>query len=112
MSAFALDVVVKTTLVLLLGWAIARSLGGASAAVRHFVWAVALSVSVLLPVVAAFVPAWNIAILPARWVVAPVTEVSPALAVDTAGSAVASADDSPLAPEQHAPVAGRGIPAL
>lgn len=58
------DALVKATLVLAAAWLAAGLLRAASAAHRHRLWCVALAGLLLLPVLSASLPAWQLAILP------------------------------------------------
>src|SRR5262245_995207 len=73
-------VVLKSSLVLMIGWGITRALGRAPAACRHLIWLMAIVGALFAPVVDRFAPI-NVTVLPA-----PID--SPALA---------SLDSSPIA---------------
>jgi beta-lactamase regulating signal transducer with metallopeptidase domain len=60
------DVLLKVTLVLGTAFLATRVLTRGSAAARHQIWAVALVASLMMPVLAAIAPQWQIAVLPAR----------------------------------------------
>ena len=57
---------VRGTLLLVIALAVVRLLAGASASVRHLVWASALSGLLILPVVSVLVPAIEVRVLPAE----------------------------------------------
>ncbi len=59
------DVILKVTVVLAIAPLAARVLSRGSAAARHQIWAVALAASLLMPVLAAVAPQWQIEVLPA-----------------------------------------------
>ena len=54
------DVILKVTVVLAIAPLAARVLSRGSAAARHQIWAVALAASLLMPVLAAVAPQWQI----------------------------------------------------
>jgi hypothetical protein len=60
-----IDVILKVTVVLALAPIAARALSRGSAAARHQIWVVALAASLLMPVLAAVAPQWQIEVLPA-----------------------------------------------
>lgn len=61
------DVVVRSTLVLLLALAATTLMRHASAAARHTVWVCAVLVALLIPVLGRVTPRWETHILPASW---------------------------------------------
>lgn len=63
-EAFFLDVALKGTLVLLVGFAVALGLARAPAAARHLVWCLTFAGLLLLPVVALWAPALALPVLP------------------------------------------------
>ncbi|MFB3112966.1 MAG: M56 family metallopeptidase, partial [Gemmatimonadales bacterium] len=71
------DVAIKSVLVLGVTAAVAFGLRGASAALRHQVWAVALGGLLMLPVLSIVLPHWQLAFLPAFDTVSPVPPVVP-----------------------------------
>ncbi len=71
------DVAIKSVLVLGVTAAVAFGLRGASAALRHQVWAVALGGLLMLPVLSIVLPHWQLAFLPAFDTVIPVPQVVP-----------------------------------
>ena len=73
------DVLLKVTLVLGTAFVATRLLTRGSAAMRHQIWAVALVASLMMPVLAAVAPRWQIAVLPAP--TATLTPVRPAAAL-------------------------------
>jgi beta-lactamase regulating signal transducer with metallopeptidase domain len=75
------DVLLKVTLVLGIAWVLSRALARGSAAARHQVWAVALASSLAMPFLAAVLPQWTIAVLPA-----PATQAMPAESLPAASS--------------------------
>src|SRR5882672_4583620 len=67
-AAILVEVVAKTSVVLLVAWAVTWAMARrGSAAARHFVWAVALAATVAVPAVVRFGPAWHVAGLPDTW---------------------------------------------
>src|SRR6185503_11712315 len=60
-----IDVILKVTVVLALAPVAARALSRGSAAARHQIWVVALAASLLMPVLAAVAPQWQLEVLPA-----------------------------------------------
>jgi hypothetical protein len=64
-AAVLLEIVVKTSIVLLLAWAATRVMARRSAAgARHLVWAAALTTALFVPALVLFGPAWHVAGLP------------------------------------------------
>ena len=53
------EIALKSTLLLLAAWLVTCVLARSSAAVRHFVWTVALLGVLLLPFLVVFGPAWS-----------------------------------------------------
>ena len=97
-GAFALLVVLKATLVLLLALAADRLLARASAASRHLVWAAAFGALLALPALQALTPPVDIAVIPAR-------------AEDSGGAGLSAAHDESgqgAAAEVLAAAGGRG----
>ena len=60
-----IDVILKVTVVLAVAPLAARVLSRGSAAARHQIWVVALAASLLMPLLAAVAPQWQIEVLPA-----------------------------------------------
>ena len=63
--AVLLDVMLKATVILGIAAAITLGMRGASAALRHKVWGVALGSLLLLPVLSLVMPQWNASFMPA-----------------------------------------------
>ena len=59
-----LDVAVKSVVILGVAAAVSLGLRGASAAVRHHVWAVALGGLLVLPLLSIVLPQWQVSFLP------------------------------------------------
>ncbi|MEX2137749.1 MAG: M56 family metallopeptidase [Pirellulales bacterium] len=68
----ALEIVVKSTLLLLLGAGVAMLLCRSSAAVRHRVWALSFAGLLLLPAVQLLMPDLSWRIIPHHWLTAPI----------------------------------------
>ncbi|HET7458001.1 MAG TPA: hypothetical protein VFJ74_10115, partial [Gemmatimonadaceae bacterium] len=93
------DAAIKGTLLLAAAALLASAMRRSSAALRHFVWSVAVAGVVLLPVLSRVLPAWDAPVIPAI-----------ALASRSVGAAVGGAVDrsaalspaSPVAPAQDA----------
>ncbi|HEY7471607.1 MAG TPA: M56 family metallopeptidase [Gemmatimonadota bacterium] len=66
MGSLLLDVMIKGTLALLATGAVVAALRGASAATRHAVWTMGMAGALALPGLSRFLPAWDVALLPAR----------------------------------------------
>jgi beta-lactamase regulating signal transducer with metallopeptidase domain len=98
-----IDVAVKSLVILGVAAAVTFGLRGASAAVRHHLWAVALGALLLLPVLSIVLPQWQVAFLPAF------EGVGPAAAVDVAPPAVMVPPAAPAAEVRPAPPA-RAVP--
>ena len=91
MSTGLLEIAWKGTAILLIAAAIVWALRRASAAARHFVWAIAMALALAVPLAIPFGPQWHVEVLPAGWdavpparVVAPIAPTaSPAAALVT-----------------------------
>lgn len=59
-----LDLTIKSVIVLLAAWLLVSLLRGASAAIRHWVWNVAVVSLLVLPMLSLVLPEWRIEILP------------------------------------------------
>jgi bla regulator protein blaR1 len=57
-----LETVVKATCVLAVAWAVNMARRRASAASRHFVWTLAVAALLVLPVLSAALPRWDVEI--------------------------------------------------
>lgn len=66
MEPVLLDMALKGALVLILTVGVAAGARSASAAARHLVWSIGLAAVVALPLLQWLLPAWDLAILPAR----------------------------------------------
>jgi len=99
------EIAAKATLILLLTALVAALLWRASAAVRHLVWCVGVAGVLVLPLLSAFVPAWELPLLPASSAAAP-----PALLRAPENAATAAALPSPVLaqPEAVAPAVADG----
>ncbi len=91
-TALLLAVAVKGSVLFLLAFLVAGLLRRASAATRHAVWAAALAAALVLPVLFAVLPGWQVPVLPGEAV----------------GSAVPAAPRPPVVPQ--APAAPRPAP--
>jgi beta-lactamase regulating signal transducer with metallopeptidase domain len=72
--ALLVQVIVKVSLVLLTAWGLTRLMSRASAAARHLVWTTAVVTALVLPVVQAIGPSWDLPLLP----VSPMENLTPA----------------------------------
>src|SRR5262249_39871114 len=67
--AFLMEVAAKSSVLLLLAWALTRALATrTSAAVRHLVWVVALAGTLAMPAAVRVGSIWPVSQVPARWV--------------------------------------------
>jgi beta-lactamase regulating signal transducer with metallopeptidase domain len=102
-AAILVEVVAKTSVVLLLAWGVTWAMARrGSAAARHFVWAVALAATVAVPGVVRFGPAWHVAGLPGTWM-SPVDAVSNLSAAGTGARADGDVWPAIASPGSHAP---------
>src|SRR5688572_11714810 len=72
--ALLIQVIVKVSLVLLAAWGLTRLMSHSSAAARHLVWTTAVVTALVLPIVQAIGPSWDLPLLP----VSPMESVTPA----------------------------------
>ncbi|HKP74575.1 MAG TPA: M56 family metallopeptidase, partial [Longimicrobiaceae bacterium] len=112
LAATAITLLLKATLVVAVAGLVAAALRRrASAATRHLVWLIAIVALLALPLLAAVLPAWRVATVPASVAppAAPAPAVSaPAYSADGPAAAVpASSADRQAAPE---PAAGSALP--
>jgi beta-lactamase regulating signal transducer with metallopeptidase domain len=87
-------VVVKATLVLMLGTVCALGARAASAATRHLIWTLTLAGALVVPIASAVVPAWRVPV--AHWAITTLqprvpADVSPAIAGPTSNIVLARA---------------------
>ena len=102
MSALLLQVAIKASVVFTLAWIAALMMRRQSAAARHLVWTLGISAALLLPVLAAATPAWDIS-LPGNTVV--ITVPGPAAMPLTSGFEGAANGWPAPVPQAHAPTA-------
>jgi beta-lactamase regulating signal transducer with metallopeptidase domain len=65
MPGFLIHTSAKATVVLLVAWLLTRAMARCSAAARHLVWTLALIAALVLPLVQAVAPRWNVPLLAA-----------------------------------------------
>jgi beta-lactamase regulating signal transducer with metallopeptidase domain len=101
------DVAVKSIVILGVAAAVTLGLRGASAALRHHVWAVALGGLLLLPLLSIVLPQWQVSLLPSlergAQVRAPVPDIAPPAAIAVSAprpDAVRPAPPVPAAPRR------------
>lgn len=85
---FVVNLAVKSTLLMILAWLLAKTLRGRSAAVRHLVWMAAFVALLALPVFSLAVPALE---LPAAWLAQAPALVFGVTAAGTAASSTSAA---------------------
>ena len=107
MSALLLQVAVKASVVFLATWIVTMTMRRQSAAARHLVWTLGISAALLLPVLGAVTPAWDVSMPTAPPIVAVQTpaDAPSTAAVDAPASDAASVALQPATP---APRAGNG----
>ena len=107
MSALLLQVAVKASVVFLATWIVTMTMRRQSAAARHLVWTLGISAALLLPVLGAATPAWDVSMPTAPPIVAVQTpaDAPSTAAVDAPASDAASVALQPATP---APRAGNG----
>jgi len=107
MSALLLQVAVKASVVFLATWIVTMTMRRQSAAARHLVWTFGISAALLLPVLGAATPAWDVSMSTAPPIVAVQTpaDAPSTAAVDAPASDAASVALQPATP---APRAGNG----
>ena len=81
--SFLLNTTLKCTVILLCAYGFSRSLRRASSATRHFVWTMAISGILLLPVFSLILPSWTVSISPVL-----LTEKTRNPVLDSSGSAM------------------------
>jgi len=98
---FAIDVALKSALILLAAFGVTQALGSASASLRHHVWTLAFAAVLALPALALTLPSWRVAV--------PGWETSPAAPAPAAtGIPVASDDGLAARDATGGMIAGRG----
>jgi len=107
MSTLLLQVAVKASVVFLATWIVTMTMRRQSAAARHLVWTLGISAALLLPVLGAVTPAWDVSMPTAPPIVAVQTpaDAPSTAAVDAPASDAASVALQPATP---APRAGNG----
>jgi len=105
------DVVVRSSLVLLLALVVTRLMRRTSAAARHTVWVCAVLVAMMIPLIARVAPRWETHVLPASWgsvTLAPAPTARRSAAVDAPAvaptSSVMHAGSAPTAPRVATPI--------
>lgn len=101
LGGILLDASIKGVLVLAIAAGVVRLFEKNSAATRHLIWTIAIAALLTLPLLSAFLPSWNLPILPrAAAVQKPVEEESLGIPEPIAlpASAAAPAEAAPVAP--------------
>ncbi|MDX1395616.1 MAG: HEAT repeat domain-containing protein [Gemmatimonadota bacterium] len=83
---FAFDVAIKSAVILVAALGMTRLLRGASASLRHHVWALAFAAVLVLPLLAGWLPTWRVPVpgWPGDAADGPTTAITPAPALATA----------------------------
>lgn len=106
---FLLDVLIKSVVVLVGAFAASVLLRRASASIRHHVWSMALAGILILPLLAAALPAWQLPLVPRVSLVGQlVAQLGPAPQVETQANVTGDPAAQPLARPQAESRSERG----